>query len=115
MRFLTHDSYEFWFIKYFDSNNEYKLSAFQNDSYNYQNAWEGAFAKTIKLDFWVFEYVISLKLFEKALKEERLSYTKYKKYETTYLEFENKSKVLFENVEHLNSSSCVGWMFHPEE
>ncbi|NOQ70413.1 MAG: hypothetical protein GQ574_00305 [Crocinitomix sp.] len=115
VRFLTYDSYEFWFIKYYDSSKAYKLSAFQNDSYQYQNAWEGYFKKSVHLDFWIFEYGITMNEIENALDKEQLNYVKYKKYETTYLEFENKSKTLFEHVEHLNSIACVGWMFHPEK
>ena len=115
VRFLTYDSYEFWFIKYYDLSKEYKLSAFQNDSYNYPNTWKGTFTKNINIDFWILEYGITLKQFEKILKEEGLNYIKYKEHETIYFEFENKAKILFEYIEHLDSNACTGWMFHPEK
>ena len=114
VHFLTYDSYEFWFINYFDSSKVYKLSAFQNDSYNYKNTFEGAFKADISIDFWLFRYGITLKEAEVILKSEQLQYTKYKKVETTFLEFENKSKILFEDDKNSNSLICVGWMFHPE-
>ncbi len=114
VKFLTYDSYEFWFIKYFDSSKTYKLSAFQNDSYSYKNTFEGYFEKEVIIDTWIFKHGITLKEMEKALQIEQLQYERYKKVETIYLEFENKSKMLFEYSEHLNLLICVGWMFHPE-
>lgn len=114
IRFLTYDSYEFWFNKYFDESGKYKLSAFQNDSYQYENTFQGCFEKDVKIDTWIFRFGATLKEIEGKLASEKLSYTKYQKYETTFLAFENKSTILFENDENSNALICVGWAFHPK-
>ncbi len=114
VKFLRYDSYEFWFIKYFDDSGEYKLSGFQVRDYHFENGYEGQFKKGIVLDLWIFKLGLTIKDTEKALEAEGMRYTKSDEYDFNVLNLENNSKIYFIKPHYSDSIICQGWTYHPK-
>lgn len=113
VKFLRYDSYEFWFIRYYDDSGTYKLSGIQVRDYHFINGYEGHFKKGVVLDTWIFKFGLSMHEIEQALVAEEMSFTKAEEYDFQVFIFENNAKIYFIKREYSVELVCEGWTYHP--